>query len=117
MDGIPFYQRLAKDAYEHGANGFVVGCTATEELAVIRGIIGEDRLILAPGLGPQGGDASLAIKLGSNSRGEGLLVSSSRSVNYAYEVMGWSWDRFPEASAYQAKKSRDELNRFRASKN
>ena len=116
MDGIPFYQRLAKDAYDHGANGFVVGCTAAEELAIVRGIIGEDRLVLSPGLGPQGGDAAMAIKLGSNSQGEGLLVSSSRSVNYAYEVMGWSWEKFSEASAYQAKKSRDELNKFRTSK-
>ncbi|MDP2900935.1 MAG: orotidine-5'-phosphate decarboxylase [Candidatus Bathyarchaeota archaeon] len=113
MDGVPFYQRLAKDATEHGSNGFVVGCTATEELGIVRGIIGEERLILSPGLGPQGGDASTAVKLGSNNEGEGLLVSSSRSVNYAYEVMGWGWERFAEASAIQAKKSRDELNEMR----
>jgi orotidine-5'-phosphate decarboxylase len=113
MDGVPFYQRLTRDATEHGSNGFVVGCTATEELGVVRRIIGEERLILAPGLGPQGGDPATAIKLGSNSQGEGLLVSSSRSVNYAYEVMGWGWERFAEASAMQAKKSRDELNEIK----
>jgi orotidine-5'-phosphate decarboxylase len=113
MEGIPFFERLASDAYDHGSNGFVVGCTATEELGIIRGIIGEERLILAPGLGPQGGDASKAIKLGSNKEGEGLLVSSSRSVNYAYEMMGWSEDRYVEASAVQAKKSRDDLNELR----
>ena len=113
MDGVPFYQRLAKDAVEHGANGFVVGCTATEELGIVRGIIGEERLILAPGLGPQGGDPATAIKLGANKSGEGLLVSSSRSVNYAYEVMNLNWERFAEASAIQAKKSRDELNEMR----
>ena len=113
MDGVPFYQRLTKDAADHGSNGFVVGCTATEELGVARGIIGEERLILAPGLGPQGGDPATAIRLGSNSQGEGLLVSSSRSVNYAYELMGWDWERFAEASAIQAKKSRDELNETR----
>jgi orotidine-5'-phosphate decarboxylase len=113
MEGVPFYQRLARDATEHGSNGFVVGCTASEELGIVRGIIGEERLILAPGLGPQGGDPSTAIKLGSNADGEGILVSSSRSVNYAYEVMGWSWERFTEASAIQAKKSRDELLELR----
>jgi orotidine-5'-phosphate decarboxylase len=110
MDGEPFYRRLARDAFSHGSNGFVVGCTAPEELGVVRGIIGEDRLILAPGLGPQGGDPVAALRLGANGVGEGLLVSSSRTVNYAYEVMGWDWRRFPEASASQAKKSRDELN-------
>ena len=110
MDGEPFYQRLARDAFDHGSNGFVVGCTAPEELDVVRGIIGEERLILAPGLGPQGGDPVTALRFGANSIGEGLLVSSSRTMNYAYEVMGWNWRRFPEASASQAKKSRDELN-------
>jgi orotidine-5'-phosphate decarboxylase len=113
MDGVPFYQRLAIDATEHGANGFVVGSTAKEEMGIVRGIIGEDRLILSPGLGAQGGDAAAAVKLGSNKDGEGLLVSSSRSVNYAYEVMKWDWDKFAEASAIQAKKSRDELNELR----
>jgi len=113
MDGIPFYQRLARDATEHGSNGFVVGCTAADELKVVREIIGDERLILAPGLGPQGGDPATAIKYGSNKQGEGLLVSSSRSVNYAYEVMKWDWEKFAEASAIQVKKSRDELNEAR----
>ncbi len=113
MEGMPFYQRLVRDAVKHGSNGFVVGCTATEELGIVRGLIGEERLILAPGLGPQGGDPMMAVKLGSNNMGEGLLVSSSRSVNYAYEVMGWDWERFAEASAVQAKRSKDELNNVR----
>ena len=113
MDGEPFYRRLTRDAFSHGSNGFVVGCTAPEELGVVRGIIGEDRLILAPGLGPQGGDPVSALRLGANGLGEGLLVSSSRTVNYAYEVMGWDWRLFPEASASQAKKSRDELNQIK----
>ncbi len=113
MDGEPFYIRLARDAYNHGSNGYVVGSTATEELAAIRKIIGEESLILAPGLGVQGGDAATVVRLGSNRNGEGLLVSSSRSVNYAYEVMGWSWDSFAAASAVQAKKSRDELNELK----
>jgi orotidine-5'-phosphate decarboxylase len=101
------------DATKHGANGFVVGSTANEEMGIVRGIIGEERLILSPGLGAQGGDAAATVKLGSNKDGEGLLVSSSRSVNYAYEVMKWNWEKFAEASAIQAKKSRDELNELR----
>ncbi|MGD0805018.1 MAG: orotidine-5'-phosphate decarboxylase [Candidatus Bathyarchaeia archaeon] len=109
MEGIPFYQRLAIDATKHGSNGFVVGSTATEELGIVREIIGGERLILSPGLGPQGGDPAAAIRLGTNREGEGLLISSSRTVNYAYEVMGWNWERFAEASAIQAKKSRDDL--------
>lgn len=110
MEGKKFYQLLAEDAKSHGANGFVVGCTATDELGEVRKIIGEDPLILAPGLGVQGGDPVTALKLGANSLGEGLIVSSSRSINYAYEVYEWGWKRYAEAAAVAAEKKRDELN-------
>jgi orotidine-5'-phosphate decarboxylase len=109
----PLYLKLAKDSYEHGCNGFVVGCTATSELQEIRSIIGEERLILSPGLGPQGGDPVSALRFGSNKDGEGLIVSSSRSIDFAYEALGWDWDRFAEAAATQTEKKRDELNEIR----
>ena len=114
LDGEKFYLRLAKDAFEHGANGFVAGCTATEELKDIREIIGPERLILAPGLGVQGGDPVTALKYGTNSEGEGMIVSSSRSIDYAYESLKWSSERYAEAAAEMAKRKRDELNNIRA---
>jgi len=113
MDGEKFYIRLARDAFNHGSNGYVVGCTATEELGDIRAIIGEEGLILAPGLGAQGGDPVTALRLGSNSRGEGLIVSSSREINFAYESLGVDWARYPEAAAEMAERKRDELNTIR----
>jgi len=111
--GEPLYLRLARDAYERGSNGFVIGCTVTSELGEVRAIIGEERLILAPGLGPQGGDPAMALRLGGNSLGEGLLVSSSRSIDYAYEALGWSWERFGEAAATVAARKRDQLNELK----
>ena len=113
MDGEKFYIRLAKDAYTHGSNGYVVGCTATEELGEIRAIIGEESLILAPGLGAQGGDPVTALRLGANSSGEGLIVSSSREIIFAYEALGMDWGRYPEAAAEMAERKRDELNEIR----
>jgi orotidine-5'-phosphate decarboxylase len=113
LDGEKFYLRLARDACNHGANGFVAGCTATEELKDIREIIGPERLILAPGLGVQGGDPVNALKLGTNSEREGMIVSSSRSINYAYESLGWSGERYAEAAGEMAKRKRDELNSIR----
>ena len=109
MDGEEFYKRLARDAFNHGSNGYVVGCTASEELKEIREIIGEETLILSPGLGAQGGDPETALKYGTNSNGEGLLVSSSRGINFAYEAMGVSWEKYAEASGQMAKKKRDDL--------
>ena len=113
MDGEKFYKRLARDAFMHGSNGYVVGCTASEELQEIREIIGEETLILSPGLGAQGGDPETALRYGTNSRGEGLIVSSSREINFAYEALGWVFDRYAEASGQMAKKKRDELNAIR----
>jgi orotidine-5'-phosphate decarboxylase len=113
VGGEALYLKLARDAYGHGCNGFVVGCTASSELEEIRAIIGEERLILSPGLGPQGGDPETALRYGANSNGEGLLVSSSRSIDFAYEAMGWGWERYAEAAALQAEKKRDELNEIR----
>lgn len=113
IGGEPLYLRLARDAYEHGSNGFVVGCTVPSELGEIRGIIGEERLILSPGLGPQGGDPVASLRLGANGSGEGLIVSSSRSVDYAYERMGWDGGRYAEAAGVQARMKRDELNEIR----
>ncbi len=110
MDGELFYKRLARDAFNHGSNGYVVGCTASEELREIRSIIGEETLILAPGLGAQGGDPKTALRLGTNKSGEGLIVSSSRSINYAYESLGWPWQKYVEACGEMAKRKRDELN-------
>ena len=115
MGGEALYLKLAADAHNHGSNGYVVGCTAPSELGEIRGIIGEDPLILSPGLGPQGGDPKESLKLGANSVGEGLLVSSSRSIDFAYEGLKWSSDRYAEAAAKIAKKKRDELNELKRS--
>ena len=113
MDGEKFYIRLARDAFNHGSNGYVVGCTATEELGDVRAVIGEEPLILAPGLGAQGGDPVTALRLGSNSRGEGLIVSSSREIIFAYEKAGVDWGRYAEAAAEAAEEKRDELNLIR----
>ncbi len=111
--GEPLYLKLARDAFDHGCNGYVVGCTAPKELGDVRNIIGEETLILAPGLGPQGGDPLEALRMGANSEGEGLIVSSSRSIDFAYERMGWEGRRFAEAAAEQARLKRDELNMIR----
>lgn len=113
MDGEKFYKRLARDAFEHGSNGYVVGCTASEELEEIRQIIGEETLILSPGLGAQGGDPEVALRYGTNSNGEGLIVSSSRGINFAYEALGWEFSRYAEAAGQMAKKKHDELNAIR----
>jgi orotidine-5'-phosphate decarboxylase len=39
--------------------------------------------ILIPGIGAQGGDIEATVKAGKNGKGEGIIISASRSVLYA----------------------------------
>jgi orotidine-5'-phosphate decarboxylase len=82
----PLYKIVAKSvAQSWNANnncGVVVGATYPEELAEVRSIVG-DMLILIPGIGAQGGDVGKAVAAGKNSKGTGIIISTSRAVLYA----------------------------------
>ena len=62
--------------------GLVVGATYPAELAEVRRRC-PDAPILLPGIGAQAGDLEASLRAGLDSRGLGLIVSSSRSVIYA----------------------------------
>ena len=42
-----------------------------------------------------------------------MIVSSSRGINFAFEALGWGFDRYAEAARQMANKKRDELNSIR----
>lgn len=67
--GAEFTARHAEDfarlAVRAGAAGIIAPATRPERVRVLRGIVGT-RLILAPGVGAQGGKASLAIAAGAD---------------------------------------------------
>lgn len=82
VDDKPLYRVVAEHVKDWGENvGVVVGATYPEELKKVREIVG-DMPILIPGVGAQGGDVSL-LKAGLNSKGEGIIVSSSRGIIFA----------------------------------
>ncbi len=60
----------------------VVWATYPKELKTIREIIG-DMPILAPGIGKQGGAIDDVIANGMDSRGQGLIINSSRDIIFA----------------------------------
>ncbi len=60
----------------------VVGATYPKELKTIREIIG-DMPILAPGIGKQGGAIDDVIANGMDSKGQGLIINSSRDIIFA----------------------------------
>jgi orotidine-5'-phosphate decarboxylase len=91
VKGKPLYQHVArhveKEWNENGNCCLVVGATYPKELAEIRAIVG-DMPLLIPGIGAQGGDLAATVKAGMNSKGNGMIINSSRGIIYAYNPRG-----------------------------
>jgi orotidine-5'-phosphate decarboxylase len=86
IEGLPLYRRVAAHAAAQW-NGqrnlmLVVGATCPREMAELRGAH-PDLPFLVPGIGAQGGDLEAILAAGLDSRGAGLLISSSRNIIYA----------------------------------
>ncbi len=83
----PLYQVVARHVARdwnaaHGNCALVVGATYPAELRQVRAIAG-DMPILIPGVGAQGGDVAATVQAGKDSRGWGMIISSSRSIIFA----------------------------------
>lgn len=84
-ESAPLYLRVARTASDWNEFGnvmLVAGATYPAELGRIRGVVGEMPL-LVPGIGAQGGDLAAVLREGVDSRGEGLVINTSRAVLYA----------------------------------
>jgi len=110
-EGEPLYmavaRRVAREWNAKGNCGLVVGATYPEELAAIRAAVG-DMPILVPGVGAQGGDLEAIVRVGLDSRRQGLLISASRSVLYASDGAD-----FASAARREAARLRMEIERLR----
>lgn len=104
-DGVPLYIRVAemvRDEWsQYGDCGLVAGATYPSELRSVRQVV-DDLPILVPGLGAQGGDFAAVIDAGRDSKGWGVIASSSRAVLYAS-----SSDDFPDAARAAVIQQRD----------
>ena len=104
-DGSPIFEVVArKAATEWNSNGnvlLVAGATHPSELRRIRDIV-SDMTLLIPGIGAQGGEISAMIE---NARGGGVIISSSRAVNYASPNIN-----FAAAARTAARDTRDAIN-------
>lgn len=100
----PLWQIVAEKVskewnYNHNCM-LVIGATYPEELKAVRSIVGEMTL-LVPGVGAQGGDVEATVKAGLNSLKLGMIINSSRGIIFA------------ENPKEEAKKLRDEINKYR----
>ncbi|HEY4489866.1 MAG TPA: orotidine-5'-phosphate decarboxylase [Candidatus Paceibacterota bacterium] len=85
----------------------VVGATYPYELQDVRQIVG-DMPILIPGIGAQGGDLEATVRAGKNSRGQGMIINSSRGIIFAS-----SGEDFAEAARRETQKLHDAINQYR----
>ena len=83
----PLFLRVARGVAEwnrHGNLMLVAGATYPEDMARIRSVAPTVPL-LVPGVGAQGGDLRAVLEAGLDGRGQGLVISASRSILYAGE--------------------------------
>jgi uridine monophosphate synthetase len=104
LDGEALYLKVARLAIAWntaGNLGLVVGATDPQALASVRELAPE-LWILAPGVGPQGGDLAAAVRAGLREDRLGLVVPVSRALMTA------------GTPADAARRLRDQLNEARA---
>jgi len=78
----PLYQDIALDVKRHNADGCVVGATGhvtEDEMRKVREIVGEDKVLLIPGIGAQKGDPQKAMGAG----GQLMLINVGREIIYS----------------------------------
>jgi len=80
----PFSEDMARLAVEIGATGIIAPGTRPERISSLRKIIGR-KLILAPGIGAQGGQASAALKAGADYIIVGRAIYQAASPRKAAE--------------------------------
>lgn len=111
IDSEPLYLHVARQVVdwnlEYGNCGLVVGATHPEDLGSIREVA-PNLPFLIPGIGAQGGNLFMAIRYGTDRRGDQALISASRSILYSS-----SDDDFAEAAGRAATELRDQMNQMR----
>lgn len=109
--GVPLYQyvafRVAEHWNKHNNCAVVVGATYPEELQQVRRIVG-DMPILIPGIGAQGGDVEKTVSAGKDSRGQGMIINSSRGIIFAS-----SGNDFGQAAYRETERLHNLINQYR----
>lgn len=112
INGKKLYQLVAEQVVnEWNDNGnchLVVGAPYPKQLAEIRAMAGDEIIFLVPGVGAQGGGLEQAVKAGVNSRGEGMIINSSREILFAS-----SNKDFAQSSRSKTLELRNNINIYR----
>lgn len=106
--GFPLYNHIAWNVSRqwnyNGNCAVVVGATTPGQLAKVRQIVGDGFPILIPGIGAQGGEVEATVRAGQDSRGEGMIINSSRGI-----IFTSSGGDFAEAARAETSKLHDAI--------
>ncbi len=81
INGKRGYEWICEEVKKHAGDGVVVGATNNQrEMLEIREIIGNETVVLIPGIGKQGGDLETVKEAGEN-----ILVNVGRDIIYSDE--------------------------------
>ncbi len=112
LNGKKLYLQIAENvSKEWNTNTnclLVVGATYPSELKEVRNIVGDNMVLLVPGIGAQGGDTEAAVKASVNSKGDGVIINSARGIIYAS-----GGQDFAEKARAKAIETRDLINLYR----
>jgi orotidine-5'-phosphate decarboxylase len=87
VGGSPLYVIFAKKARQWGADGVVVSAKSPPVIRRVRSLVGDEMVIISPGVGFQGGDAKEAVSAGSDYLIVGrTLIDSKEPVETAVEL-------------------------------
>ncbi len=104
VDGKPVWQivaeKVSQDWNKNNNCMLVVGAIYPKEMEKIREIV-SDITFLVPGIGKQGGSVEAVVKAGLDDKNRGLIIHSARGIIFA------------ENPKEEAKKLRDEINKYR----
>lgn len=111
VQGKPLYQHVAAQVAEKWNENnncmLVVGATYPEEMKQVRALA-PHLTFLVPGIGAQGGDVEKTVQAGLDSDKRGMMINSSRGIIFASSGVD-----FAEKAGSEAKKLRDEINKYR----
>ncbi|MFS8159158.1 MAG: orotidine-5'-phosphate decarboxylase [Candidatus Roizmanbacteria bacterium] len=99
--------KMSRDWNPNNNLGLVLGATHPREVGWVRKVVG-DMTILVPGIGAQEGELAGTLRLGLNSKKEGVIISASRSIIFASNE-----EDFAQAARNATIALRDSINQYR----
>ncbi len=87
VGGEPMYLRFARKTKSWGADGAVVSSKSPPIIRRVRSVLGDEQVILSPGVGFQGGDARKAVAAGTDYIIVGRSIVDSKDPSLAADVL------------------------------